>query len=198
MAVTDPFTRADGDPGANWQTVLGSPWAIVSNALKPTSQYTATAIRRVGTFPNAQYAEWKTEVKDPSGGDVTQSGPAVRMDANGNCYFLYIFQTFAELWRRVGGSNSFVDSGVYAALTYATYYTFRVTFDAGFGYTVALGGVTIFTGTDALGSIASGNPSAYALTGQTSMFHRFDDFECTDALVGGTPTRRSLMLLGVS
>lgn len=180
MAFTDNFNRAS--LGANWDTVEGTDWVTsTSTVMKPGAQYVYTTVMVVGTFPNDQYAEVWTETPVGSG-DFTQCGPAVRVGATGDCYAARLTSTQITLYKRVSGTSSYLNDTPYDVVP-GTLYKVRLTV-SGTSLQVFVNGISMFTNTDA--DLSTGNPGCHALTGQTSLLPRFDDFESTEVVsVGG-------------
>ncbi|MEO8678138.1 MAG: hypothetical protein ABI665_03775 [Vicinamibacterales bacterium] len=187
MSFIDTFDRVGPDPGASWETVAGSAWVIASSLyLKPSSTYAYTGIRAVGTFPSDQYAE--AVIRMPSGaGDSSYAGVAVRMGPSGDCYKVRVLPTAIAVYKHLSGVDVYL-ADVAAALALDTDYTIRITV-AGITLTVRLNAALVLTATDV--SLSEGNPGFHALTGQTSLFPRFDNFESTSPGVidpgGGQP-----------
>jgi hypothetical protein len=106
--ATDDFNRANGGLGTNWTDAVAG-LRIQSNAVDvntPTDTQTF-AYWNGGTFDDDQWAEVDVT---PGGGGDGSSGPAVRMDANGNCY-LAVCDEFAgnrhELYRVSDNGTTF-------------------------------------------------------------------------------------------
>lgn len=94
--VSDDFNRADdaSSMGADWENTVGT-WGILSNQCdRPASDSVA---RWVGS-PLAS-SDYSVELDCDFWGD----GPAVRLDASGDGYGIYISSNAAQLWRIAAG-----------------------------------------------------------------------------------------------
>ena len=180
MAFTDTFNRAS--LGAAWETVEGTAWTIASSLyLKPAGAYQQTGVRLVGTCPTDHYAEVWTEVPSAAG-DASLHGPAVRMGATGDCYYVRLFLTSVVLYKHVAGADTYLTEG---AITLAADMLVKLKLVVlGAALEVFASDVSRCTFTE--GGLSTGKPGCHALTGQTSTFPRFDDFAASD-LVGGSP-----------
>jgi hypothetical protein len=180
--LSDDFNRAS--LGSDWERVLGdTDWAInASTTARPGDDFADTAMRRTETsFPNDQFAEAKIEFES-SGSN--RAGVAVRMDASGDCYFARINDTGVEVWKRVGGTNTFVtDWG--STLSAGTFYTVRLAV-VGTTLKLSVNGLLRATVTDS--ALTSGKPGLWASTNDSSGFPDLDDFLAT-AASGGAATR---------
>lgn len=197
MAFTDNFNR--GSLGANWETVEGTAWVTASSLyLKPGGTYAHSTVRVVGTFPNDQYSEVWTEVNSGAGDISLHHGPAARVGAGGDCYYVYFTLTQVLLYKRISGTSTLVLEGsIYSALAADTFHKVKLVV-TGTSMEIFVNDVSKLTTTD--GSITAGNPGCHALTGQSSLIPRFDDFNSTDVGGGGgggsTTINRTLMGVG--
>jgi hypothetical protein len=174
VPFTDDFNHFS--IGFTWETVLGTPWDIVSSLyLKPFTANASTAVRVRGTFVDDQFAEVFTEVPTPGGLVASQAGPAVRMDGVGSCYYLRILSSSVSLYKRVLGVETLLNS---AAVTTPldTLTKFRITV-AGSLITVMANGAQIFTQSDT--ALISGKPGCAGLMGDAAILPRFDNFSST-------------------
>lgn len=178
--ITDNFNRVDGGLGSGWETTAGTAWTISSNAAKPVSQYTTTTVRRTETFSNDHYAQVRTEAATGVG-DITYGAVAVRVGATGDGYLARLYPGELSLYKRVGGANTYLSDAPVTA-SGNTLYTLKLDV-SGTTITAYFEGVQKIQVTDS--AISSGNPGLGAFTGQTSLFPRFDDFECSAASGGG-------------
>lgn len=190
MAFTDNFNRAGPSPGSSWATVIGSNWVINSSLyLKPVSTSTYSAIRVVGTFPSDQFAEVWCEVPTPGGLNRTDAGPAVRLDASGNGYYIRLLKTDLALYKYNAGTHTYInDHAISIANDTLTQIRLDVT---GTTLTVSMGGVTQFTATDS--TFSSGNPGCAGVMGDAGILPRFDDFVSTDLSVAGIMPQASYL-----
>lgn len=176
VLFTDPFAGGNASPpNANWTNTIGAGLSTLSNQLGATSGGNDGAARvTAGTFPDDQYAQFT--VKTVGGSD---GGPAVRMDASGNCYFCTSFNgTDIQLYKLVAGSFT----GPLVTPFTGTYAVNDVLRLEAQGTTIRLkkNGVTILTVTDT--SLTTGRPGAFIFDGTM----RGDDFEAGDFNTGST------------
>jgi hypothetical protein len=201
MAFTDSFDRSTG-LGSNWETVSGLAWYIeaTNQWMKPKSTNLKTAVRVVGSFPNDHYAEvWVDIPLDTVPPSHTRSlcGPAVRVGATGDCYYVQFNIAGLGLYRRQGSVDTFLGdwAGTQPSDTFV-----KVKLEViGTTLTVYVGGTLRLTRTDA--TLTSGNPGCAGLTGETALMPFFNDFASTDpggAVVGAGLAIGGAVVLGVS
>lgn len=199
MAITDAFNGSNGDNLVGHLTSAGGSWtyngqaggsfSIQSNKAKG-AQFFGNRAYVDGTFPNNQFAECVTKAIAPSdtGGVVVRSVIEVRIadDGAGNA---------------VAGVY---ENGVFFMGPYATgklsnvLMTVRATI-TGTSLTITIDGGADITGGVVTGlATASGNPGILATWSGTDP--TIDDFQCTDATVGGAATKRvsRITLMGCS
>lgn len=162
--VSDDFNRADGSPGANWETVVGAGGEISSNAITGTdADYSGSRYNAV-EFNAAQTAQ---VLKADSGVYV---GAAVRMSPGSGGNF-YAFWQDGVLEKMVNGSASTMASGWVNSVSGDTT---RIEVNGTTGLEGKVNGSSVGTHSD--GSLATGKPG-YVCYGDASA--KLDDWQGT-------------------
>jgi hypothetical protein len=104
LPATDTFTDTNGNPlSGNWAVEIGG-WQHLSNTVIGNGITFSIARWTADTFADNHYAEVAAHY-----GAGNASGPAVRVDADGNCYVISAFDTgtnTADINIITGGSNT--------------------------------------------------------------------------------------------
>jgi hypothetical protein len=174
---SDDFNRANGSPGSNW----GSGGSIASNQLSVSSSGGAILTT---TSAHADVADVRVTVKIT--GSSNDGGPCVRApSANGGdtCYYADCYVGGADLYRRVGASDTFLGNFTTLALND----TFGLE-SSGTGATVTLKGYK--NGTLA-GTITDSSASRLTTAARTGIFNwnggsTYDDFLVEDLSTGNS------------
>ena len=193
MALTDDFNRAS--LGTGWAAGESTIWTIPSSTFaQPAAQYVTTSILRTeASFPAVQYSQVDTAFTNPASGDASSPGVLVRSNGSTTYYFAYVSSAtgIAVIYKRSAGSNTFLaDSGV-AVMTVDTVATMKLTVEEVATVTTLkfyVDGVEKISTTNATSPILTGKPGLMCVTGQTSLFAHYDNFESTDASAGAAVT----------
>ena len=178
LVVRDNFNRTNETPiGGNWTNVVGATAQfanLISNHIETAAGGDALSLWNANLFTADQYSQVTVNTANsPYGG-----GPAVRSNANGDCFTLIGYGGTINLAALVGGSYAYwiVYPGVSYTVQPGDVLKLTVVGNLLTGY---VNGVQMVQANDA--SYTSGRPGIYFFDGMS-----FDNFEAGNITVPGT------------